>query len=136
MDDSPNLDSAADDPLVRGRRAPGQVVRCGWCGEAVAIPPRGRVPKWCTSTCRHRAWEQRRAADSGIVAVEVVQQVVEVKATRSQERRTAQEWAKLLTELSDRLDRRRIYDRDLPGLDDSVLALVQAFNCRTAKRPP
>jgi len=94
------------------------------------------VPKWCTSTCRHRAWEQRRAADSGIVAVEVVQQVVEVKATRSQERRTAQEWAKLLTELSDRLDRRRIYDRDLPGLDDSVLALVQAFNCRTAKRPP
>lgn len=42
------------------------------------IPARGRVPKWCSSSCRHRAWEQRRAADAGLAAVKVVDRVVEV----------------------------------------------------------
>lgn len=31
----------------------------------------GRRPKWCPDTCRHRAWEQRRAVASGRAAVEV-----------------------------------------------------------------
>jgi hypothetical protein len=60
------------------RREPGQKVVCGWCRAEVAVPPRGRVPKWCSSSCRHRAWEQRRAADAGLAAVDVVDRVVEV----------------------------------------------------------
>jgi len=36
----------------------------------------GPVPKWCSATCRHRAWEQTRAARSGRSAVEVVARVV------------------------------------------------------------
>jgi len=52
----------ASQPRRRAPRVPGQAVACGWCGTKVAIPPRGRVPKWCSSTCRHRAWEQNRAA--------------------------------------------------------------------------
>jgi hypothetical protein len=47
-------------------------VTCGWCGAGVTVAARGSVPKWCSATCRHRAWEQRRAAASGLVAVEVV----------------------------------------------------------------
>src|SRR3954470_2728423 len=58
-------------------RLPGQVVNCGWCGTVVVVPLRGRVPKWCSPACRHRAWEQRRAAASGLAAIEVVEQVVE-----------------------------------------------------------
>src|SRR6476620_9629870 len=58
-------------------RLRGQVVNCGWCGKFVAVPLRGRVPKWCSPACRHRAWEQRRAAASGLAAIEVVEQVVE-----------------------------------------------------------
>ena len=38
------------------------MVTCGWCRATVPVPSRGRVPKWCSASCRHRAWEQRRAA--------------------------------------------------------------------------
>jgi hypothetical protein len=41
-------------------------------------PARARIPKWCSSSCRHRAWELTRAADSGRAAVQVVDRVVEV----------------------------------------------------------
>lgn len=54
------------------------VTTCGWCGTRIAPKPRGRLPTWCSSTCRHRAWEQRRAAASGRSAVEVVDRRVEV----------------------------------------------------------
>ncbi len=60
------------------RRRPGQQVSCGWCGTEVPVPARGRVPKWCSSSCRHRAWEQRRAAEAGLAAVKVVDRPVEV----------------------------------------------------------
>ena len=42
---------------------------CGWCGAEVNIPARGRIPKWCSGTCRHRAWEQARAAASSALSV-------------------------------------------------------------------
>jgi hypothetical protein len=92
------------------------------------VPSRGRVPKWCGDACRHRAWEQRRAAASGRSAVEVVEHRVEVLADPRP--RTVDDWAGLLTELTGRLDSGRIYDRDLPALNGAVLGLVQAFNRR------
>lgn len=54
-----------------GRRTPGQQVACGWCGNPVVVRARGPLPKWCSPACRHRAWEQDRAARSGRCAVEV-----------------------------------------------------------------
>lgn len=72
-------------PASAGRRssprAPGQVVACGWCGKEVPLPARGRVPKWCSPACRHRAWDQRRAAASGLAAVEVKDRVIETVKT-------------------------------------------------------
>src|SRR5450756_3037692 len=41
----------------RTARRPGQTLACGWCGSSILVPARGRVPKWCSSSCRHRAWE-------------------------------------------------------------------------------
>ena len=115
-----------------GRRLPGQTVQCGWCGKSTPIPARGRVPKWCSSTCRHRAWEQRRAAASGRRAVEVVDRVIETvrteKAIEKQivevpvehRRTTPREFAVVLFDLSARLDMGRIYDRDLPEIDEAM----------------
>lgn len=40
----------------RPRRIPGQTILCGWCGSPIAVRTTGRVPKWCSAVCRHRAW--------------------------------------------------------------------------------
>ena len=86
------------------------------------------MPKWCGDTCRHRAWELKRAAASGRAAVKVVDRQIEVLPRPGV--RTPDDWAELLNELASRLDSGRIYERDLPVLDDAVLAVVQAFNRR------
>ena len=129
-------------PKRSAPRAPGQVVTCGWCGTEVPVPARGRVPKWCSSSCRHRAWDQRRAADSGRSAIEIRDRVVETTRTVTvvQHHRTevpvpyrpqsAIEYAQVLTELTERLDTGRIYDRDLPLLTPAVTALLDAMRRR------
>ena len=63
----------------RPRRRADRTLVCGWCSREFLPATRGRTPKWCSQACRQRACEQRRAARSGLVAVEVVQQVVEVE---------------------------------------------------------
>ncbi len=117
-----------------GRRLPGQVLTCGWCGSPVAIPARGRVPKWCGPTCRHRAWEQRRAAASGLAAVEVVTHRVEVSAPAPAAApvapKSVADWSRLLDDLAGRLDTGRIYDRDLPTLNEALTDVIDAFNRR------
>ena len=100
------------------------------------------MPKWCSATCRHRAWEQRRAAASGLVAVEVVDRPVEVvrtvtkvkrvfvEASRPTSPRTNRDWAQQLADLADDLDRGRIYDREVEAMMPAMTALVAAFNRR------
>jgi hypothetical protein len=41
----------------RGKLRRPEAVSCGWCGAQIAVQERGRVPRWCGSGCRHRAWE-------------------------------------------------------------------------------
>lgn len=131
------------DPLVarqrRSPRAPGGVVECGWCGKSTPIPAHGRVPKWCSSSCRHRAWEQRRAAASGLCAIEVLDREIEtvtvktvIKAepfTVPVERRpqSATEFAQFPVDLAHRLDTGRTYDRDLVALDGPVAGLIDSI---------
>ena len=118
------------------------MVTCGWCGATVPVPSRGRVPKWCSASCRHRAWEQRRAAASGLSAIEVVDRPGEVVRTVTRIKtsvvdrpqiatpRTVEEWVRLLEELAARLDRGTIYHRQLPAMRPAVAALVDSFNRR------
>jgi hypothetical protein len=118
------------------------LVTCGWCRATVAVPSRGRVPKWCSASCRHRAWEQRRAAASGLSAIEVVHRPVEVVRTVTKVKRvvvdgpqiatprTVEEWARLLEELAARLDRGTIYGRRLSVMRPAVAAVVDSFNRR------
>lgn len=140
--DTPEL--VADEPARgttarRPPRVPGGSVTCGWCGAQTPIPARGRVPKWCSAACRHRAWEQRRAAASGLCAVDVVDRVVEtvrverivhtqqVEVLVARRPQSVDEFAAVLVDLARRLDSGRIYDRDLPALDAPISALLDAL---------
>ncbi len=100
---------------------------CGWCGGPITPRSRGPIPKWCSATCRHRAWEQTRAATSGRSAVQVVERRVQVRVPLEPTRR---DWPTLLGELTVQLTDGRIYDRDLPGLARALAPVLQAYRRR------
>ncbi|WP_445258530.1 hypothetical protein [Nocardioides aurantiacus] len=118
------------------RRIPGQTVTCGWCGTRVELKSTGRVPKWCSETCRHRAWEQRRSAASDRAPVEVVDHVVEVeKQVRVVERVEVPvpqhprrgEWPAMLQRLAAEIDSGRVYIRDLDAIDEALGAVRESM---------
>lgn len=125
-----------------GSRRDRGTVPCGWCGADITVAARGRLPKWCSGTCRHRAWEQRRAAASGLAALDVVDRPIEVvrtvtrikrvvmEAPRQAQPRTTVDRVQLIAELADDLDRGRIYDREVREMMPAMRALVAAFNRR------
>jgi hypothetical protein len=78
-------------------RLPGQLVECGWCGASVPVPSRGRVPKWCSATCRNRGWQATHASSKG--PVRVVQQRVQVPVPMI-EPRNIEGWVQLLDVLA------------------------------------
>lgn len=88
---------------------------------------RGRIPKWCSASCRQRAWEQARAAESGRSAVQVVERQVEVRVPTTPTRR---DWATLLGELVRQLDDGRVYDRDLAALAPALRSVLDAYDRR------
>lgn len=98
---------------------------CSWCGGPLEPKPRGRIPKWCSPACRQRAWEQARAASSGLSAVRIVERRVEVPTPVTPTRR---DWAPLLQQLAHQLGDGRIYDRDLPELTAALNAVLEAYN--------
>jgi hypothetical protein len=122
---------------LRTRRRSGQRLVCGWCGQPIALRPTGRLPKWCSPTCRHRAWEQRRAARSGLAAIEVVDRVVEVEKEVIVVRpivrppTTARpSWQTVLAEVTRQVETGRVPDRDLPELHDAIQDLLNALSRR------
>ena len=74
----PDRAPAPDSSTAGARRA--AATTCGWCHGLITPRSRGPIPKWCSATCRHRAWEQARAASSGRSVVEIVERVVTVPA--------------------------------------------------------
>lgn len=107
------------------------------------------MPRWCSTSCRHRASEQRRAAADGSVAREAVERVVTVEAPVVREvkvevevvrevkvdPKSGQEWVAALGELVRQLDTGRVYDRDLDVLTGAVQSMVNAVNRRLINRP-
>lgn len=103
------------------------------------MPARGRVPKWCSPTCRHRAWEQARAAANGLAAIEVRDRVVQtIKTVTVVQHHTKEvpvtwrpanltDFAEILQDLTRRVDSGRVYDRDLPALAAALQATVEAL---------
>ena len=113
---------------------------CGWCGSPILLPA-GRIPKWCSSSCRHRAWELTRAAASGHAAIQVVDRVFEVErhVTVVQEVPVATlprgaAWPAALAQLATAIDTGRIYDRDLPALAQVIAGVADALDRRPGWR--
>lgn len=144
MDTNSGNVSSGEDAPATGRK-PGQTVRCGWCGAEAPIPSRGRVPKWCSSSCRHRAWEQRRAADAGLAAVKIVDRPVEVIVEREKvvERRvnvpvrqsphSTREWIDVLDRLTWALSTNRMDKGDLAELEPALSRVLISFSERSNK---
>jgi hypothetical protein len=108
---------------------------CRWCKVTFRPKATGRLPSWCSARCRRRAWEQKRAAESGLVAVEVVREtVVKRRGRERQPRRT--EWVELLEQLSRQLDDGRVYDRDLTDIRAALAMVVESSARRHGPRPP
>ncbi len=97
---------------------------CGWCGGPITPRSRGPIPKWCSATCRHRAWEQNRATTSGRTAVQVVERRVEIRVPLEPTRR---DWPRLLGELAVQLNDGRVYDRDLPALGRALDPVLGSY---------
>ena len=112
---------------VEGRDRRTGATACAWCGGPITPGRRGPIPKWCSATCRHRAWEQTRAAASGLSAVEVVERRVEVQVPLVPTRR---DWPTLLSELAGQLNDGRVYDRDLPGLERALQYVLEPYRRR------
>ena len=131
-----------DEPAMQGgtsrkpmpapaHRLPGQLVECGWCGTKVPVPSRGRVPKWCSATCRNRGWQATHAPSRG--PVRVVQQRVQVPVPLT-EPRNIEGWVQLLDLLTTRLAQGRIYSRDLPAFIPAVNRLIEVTERRLRER--
>jgi hypothetical protein len=118
-------DSAGADGHGAERRT--AATACGWCGGPITRRSRGPIPKWCSATCRHRAWEQARAAASGRSAAEVIERRVEVHVPLVPTRR---DWPRLLGELAGQLNDGRVYDRDLPALARALEPVLEAYRRR------
>ena len=116
---------------IPAHRLPGQLVECGWCGTSVPVPSRGRVPKWCSATCRNRGWQAIHAPSKG--PVRVVQQRVQVPVPMI-EPRNIEGWVQLLEVLTTRLAQGRIYTRDLPALIPAVNRLIEVTERRIRER--
>ena len=116
-------------------------MECGWCGGPVIVQVRGRMPKWCSATCRTRASARRRAAAEGLAAVELrdrdVERVRTVKVVQHHTRHVEVEvvrwpsatndWVAALRDLTRRVETGRVYDRDLENLAVAVNDLVSAL---------
>lgn len=108
-------------------------MECGWCLGTITPKSRGPVLMWCSAACRQRAWEQRRAAASGLSAIEVVERVVEVPApVQAPPKPRNQEWHASLRELTRQIQRGLVYDRHLIGIADEVRQVYLALQARGA----
>ena len=93
------------------------------------------MPSWCSSSCRHRAWEARRANRGQTTEVRIVTRTVEangpavrtVEVPVPTEPHSAEDWAALLELFATRLAQGRIYRRDLPTLEPAVHHLADVW---------
>jgi hypothetical protein len=99
---------------------------CGWCHAAITPRSRGPIPKWCSATCRHRAWEQARAAASGRSAVDLVERVVTIPAVPPRQLG----WVDLLRQLAGQVEQGTVYDRHMPAIAAALEDVRRAVHRR------
>jgi hypothetical protein len=128
---SPLCDATAEASSGAGARR-AAATTCSWCHRAITPRSRGPIPKWCSPTCRHRAWEQARAAASGRSAVQIVERVVTVPATPtpSAPRPRQLAWVELLRQLATQVEDGAVYDRHLAAIAAALDDVMRAVHRR------
>jgi hypothetical protein len=99
----------------------------------VRVKARGRTPTWCSNECRHRAWEQARAASSGRSAVQIIERPTTVERTTRvfvPKPPRGAEWTETLHSLTRQVDNGRLYDRDLAAVARAAGELNDALERR------
>jgi len=121
-------------PSGSARRA--AATTCGWCNGPITPRASGPIPKWCSSTCRKRAWEQARAAASGRSAIQIVERAVIVPAQRPPTAPLPRQygWVHALRALAVQLDQGVVYDRHLVAIATALDDVVRAVHRRARPR--
>ncbi len=109
---------------------------CGWCSGPTAARASGPIPKWCSNTCRKRAWEQKRAAASGRSAVEIVERVVTVPTQQPPPLPRQLAWVNLLRVLARQLDGGAVHDRHLLAIAAAAQDVLRAAQRRSMGTHP
>ncbi|MHA3703752.1 hypothetical protein ACXR2U_16370 [Jatrophihabitans sp. YIM 134969] len=124
----------ADEDLTDAQQRRRAASTCAWCGGAIDVKETGRLPKWCSPSCRQRAWEQTRAATSGRSAVEVVERRVKVacrpQAPAAPPPPARRDWPAELRRLAHDLHSGGVYQRDLATVATAVNEVVAAIRRR------
>lgn len=121
---APDTDFASENP----EPIPG--TECLECQAPLSYVGHGRRPRYCSNTCRHRAWERRRAAADGTVATRVVE-LPRPPAKAPLDRDTVAAW------LTERPGRLAAVLAALPGDHEPEKALCAALNrVRGHRRTP
>jgi hypothetical protein len=118
---------------VSGSARRAAATACGWCSSPVTPRASGPIPKWCSTTCRKRAWEQKRAAASGRSAVEIVERVVSVPIQQPPPLPRQHAWVDLLRVLRQQLDGGAVYDRHLLAVAAAAQDVVRATQRRSLR---
>jgi hypothetical protein len=129
----PGAELVSSAPSISKRQQRPGTITCPWCGRTVRVKARGRTPTWCSDGCRHRAWEQSRAAASGRSAVKIVERATTVERTTRvfvPKPPRGAEWTETLRSLTRQVENGRLYDRDLAAVARAADDLNDALQRR------
>jgi endogenous inhibitor of DNA gyrase (YacG/DUF329 family) len=115
---------------------------CPRCGSPIPVRATGRPARWCSQRCRRAAYEERRAAAAGAIAVEVVETVTTTEHGLDECVRRVQASPvavrKVLTQLTKLLAENGLRDPKWASTMDSAVVLARAVGTgdRTSARLP
>jgi endogenous inhibitor of DNA gyrase (YacG/DUF329 family) len=115
---------------------------CPRCGKPIRVRATGRPARWCSQRCRRAAYEERRAAAAGVVAVEVVETVTTTEHGLDECVRRVQASPvaarKVLTHLTNLLAEDGLRDPKWASTVDSAVILARSVGAlrRTSVRFP
>jgi len=134
QDRAPDPERATTAASGSARRA--AATACGWCSGPITPRVSGPIPKWCSNTCRKRAWEQKRAAASGLSAVEIVERVIPVPTQQPPPLPQHLAWVDLLHVLVQQLDSGAVDDRHHLAIAIAAQDVIRAAQRRSPRAHP
>ena len=99
---------------------------CPRCGRAFQVPDRpkaGRPRRWCSSDCRRRASEERRAAEAGRTAITFIKETASLDEHVRAVLESPSACRRILRELADRDTRGELHDAKWTSVADDLSRL-------------